>query len=290
MRDAFAHCESLVKSADKDRFVATLFAPAPHRAALLAIYAFNVEVARVREAARGPLAGEIRLQWWSDVLAGVGRGEVEANPVAAALLATVTRYRLPVERLKALVETRRFDLYDEPVRTLAELESYAVGVSGSLFAAAARVLGGGAQTDALADHAGVAHAIAGLLQAFPTHAAHGQLFVPLELLARRGTDRESVTSGRAIGELCAAMAELRQVAFRNLAEAGRLIEAAPIDVVPAFLPVVLARATLGRMERSGYNPFFPVELPRWRRQWLIWRAARRPQRIFGSRQSARQGT
>ena len=88
MQDAFAHCEALVRAADKDRFLASLFAPAEHRAALLALYAFNIEVSRVREAVREPLPGEIRLQWWSDVLGGQGRGEVAANPVAAALLAT----------------------------------------------------------------------------------------------------------------------------------------------------------------------------------------------------------
>jgi hypothetical protein len=35
-----------------------------------------------------------------------------------------------------------------------------------------------------------------------------------------------------------------------------------------------------RMERRDYDPVVPVELAPWRRQWLIWRAARRPSRIF----------
>ena len=89
-----AHCEALVRAADKDRFLATLFAPAEHRGALFALYAFNLEVARVREVVREPLSGEIRLQWWSDVLRGEGRGEVGAHPVAAALRATIARYQL----------------------------------------------------------------------------------------------------------------------------------------------------------------------------------------------------
>ena len=97
----------LVRTADKDRFLSALFAPAEHRGALFALYAFNIEVSRVREVAREPLAGEIRLQWWRDVLAGEGRGEVAANPVAAALLASLARYRLPAARLEALIEARR---------------------------------------------------------------------------------------------------------------------------------------------------------------------------------------
>src|SRR5499427_2309596 len=138
MQDAFAHCEALLRAADKDRFLTTLFAPAEHRNALIALYAFNVEIARVREVVREALAGEIRLQWWSDVLA-VGRGEVAGHPVAAALLASMARYRLPPEPFKALIEARRFDLYDEPMATLTDLEAYADGASASLIALAAQI-------------------------------------------------------------------------------------------------------------------------------------------------------
>jgi len=37
---------------------------------------------------------------------------------------------------------------------------------------------------------------------------------------------------------------------------------------------------LARMERRSYDPFKPIEIAPWRRQWCIWRAARRPDRIF----------
>src|ERR1700724_731837 len=125
MQDAFAHCEALARSADRDRFLAALFAPAEHRGALHALYAFNIEIARVREFIREPLAGEIRLQWWADAVAGKAAGEVRSNPVAAALLAAVARYRLPVAPLTALIAARRFDLYNDPMRKLADLDDYA---------------------------------------------------------------------------------------------------------------------------------------------------------------------
>jgi 15-cis-phytoene synthase len=282
MRDAFAHCEALLRAADRDRFLATLFAPAEHRDALFALYAFNVEITRVREAAREPLAGEIRLQWWSDVLGGAGRGEVAAYPEAAALLESIARYRLPVGRLDALIAARRFDLYDEPMATLADLEVYADSASSGLIALAAQVLLRGSEPDigALCHHAGVAHAIAGLLKAFPVHAGRGQLFLPLEVLQRHGASRQDVAGGRATPQLRAALAELRQRARHHLREAQELLAAAPPAVLPALLPVVLAAPTLARMERRDYDPFVPVEIAPWRRQWLIWRAARRPARMF----------
>jgi phytoene synthase len=283
MRDAFAHCEALVRAADRDRFLATLFAPAEHRDALFALYAFNVEITRVREAAREPLAGEIRLQWWSDVLSGTGSGEVAAYPEAAALLASMARYRLQAERFEALIAARRFDLYDEPMATLGELEVYAEGASSGLIALAAQVLLAGAEPDigALCHHAGLGHAIAGLLKAFPLHAARGQLFVPLEVLERHGTGRQDVAGGRATPQLRVALTELRQRARHHLREAQELLAAAPPAVLPALLPVALAPPMLARMERRDYDPFVPLEIAPWRRQWLIWRAARQPARIFG---------
>jgi phytoene synthase len=282
MPDAFAHCQALVRAADRDRFLATLFAPAEHRAALFALYAFNVEITRVREVAREPAAGEIRLQWWSDTLSGSGRGEAMSYPEAAALLACIASYRLPAEGFEALIAARRFDLYDEPMATLADLETYAEGASSELIALAAHILLGGRRVEVreLSYHAGIAHALAGLLKAFPVHAARGQLFVPLEILQRHEAGPQDVARRPATTQLRAALGELRRRARHHLERAQELMAAAPPAVLPALLPVAPAPLLLARMERHGHDPFVPVEIPAWRRQWLIWRAARHPSRMF----------
>ena len=64
-----AHCAALVREHDRDRYLATLFAPAETRDALFALYAFAAEIGRVRDVAREPMPGEIRLQWWRDAIA-----------------------------------------------------------------------------------------------------------------------------------------------------------------------------------------------------------------------------
>ena len=282
MQDAFAYSEALVRAADRDRFLTGLFAPAAARAALYALYAFNVEIARVREVARDPLAGEIRLQWWGDVLDGEARGDVEANPVAAALLATVARHGLPVDRLKSLIAARRFDLYNEPMATLAELEAYADDASAGLMALAAGVLDArrSPDIDRLMHHAGAAHAITGLLYALPTHAARGQLYVPVELLQHRGGGQAEIAAGVATAAVRAALTDLRQVARDHLAAARRLLGAASPALLPALLPLAPVPAMLTNMERRGYDPFAPLAIASWRRQWLIWRASRQPARLF----------
>lgn len=279
MQDAFAYCAGLVRAADRDRYLASLFAPAERRGDLHALYAFNVEVARVREAARQALAGEIRLHWWSEVLRGERAAEAGANPVAAALTATIERHRLDVRALNDLIDARRFDLYDEPMAGLADLEAYARRTSSGLFALAAQILSGveAPRLPRVAQPAGIAYAIAGLLRAFPLHASRRQLYVPIEVLARHQVQIADIFSGRSSAALNAALAELRNLGRRYLAEAHERMVDLPAEALPALLPVALVRPALDRLERC--DAFAPGDISPWRRPWLIWRAARNPRRI-----------
>ena len=278
MEDAVGHCERLVREADRDRFLASLFVPAEHRPELFALYAFNCEIARVRDVAREPLPGEVRLQWWNEVLTGERREEARANPVAAALLDAIEAHGLSTQRLIDLLDARGFDLYDDPMQTLADLENYAARTSSALFALATQILhrGGGPVAENLSLHAGVAYAIAGLLRAFSWHAGRRQLYVPMEILRRHGAHPEDAFAGKATPELRAALAEMRLHARGHLTAANDFLIAAPAAVLPAFLPVALVRPFLSRMERRGYNPFAAVEIAQWQRQWILWRAARQP--------------
>jgi phytoene synthase len=275
---SFAHCEALVREGDPDRFFATLFAPADKRPHLSALYAFGLEIARIRDSVTAPALGEIRLQWWRDALQGEARGNVRGNPVAAALDDAIVRYRLPRQALVDLVDARAFDLYDDPMPTLADLEGYAGETSSAVIRLASLILNDGADPGAAdaAGHAGVAYAIAGLLRAFPWHARRGQVFLPMQVFERHGVTRDDIVAGHTSPGLAAALTELRAIARDHLRRARTLRATMPPAIVPAFLPVALVEPYLGRMERRGYDPFRTVvDLPQWRKQWLLWRAAQR---------------
>jgi len=277
MQDAYAHCEAVVRAADKDRFLAALFAPADLRRHLHALYAFDGEIARVRDAAREVLPGEIRLQWWRDALAGQARGEVDANPVAAALLDTIAQCGLPREPLLGLVDAHSFDLYDEPMASLADLDSYGRDTEAAVMMLGARVLAGGEDLGmaAAAAAAGIACTIAHRLRSFPFDVSRRQMFVPQELLEHHGVPREELEARRNSVGLRAALAELRAHAHAAFAQFRDAAAEIPDDCAPAFLAVAVIPTLLVRLERAAGDPFTPVELPQWRRQWAIWRAARR---------------
>src|SRR6266487_1169367 len=264
--DVFAHCENLVREADKDRFLASLFAPAEGRRDLFALYAFNAEVAGVQDKVREPLAGEIRLQYWHDLVAGTG--EPGANPVAAALLEIVKRHALPRQPLLELLEARRFDLYEETFSTRADLENYASNTSSAVIELAMRILD---------QPSGAAP---GLARSVACHASRGKIFVPYEILTAHGAARADILAGRSTIELRDALADFREQARRHLDQIGDQLAEVPDRLVPALLPVALVDPYLAPMERADYEPFRTVvEVPQWRKQWLLWRAARSPRRI-----------
>ena len=145
-----------------------------------------------------------------------------ANPVAAALLDTVVRYRLPPRVFTDLIDARAFDLYDDPMGTLDELDGYARKTSSAVMAIAARASSTTATIRASTispDTPAPPTRIAGLLAAFPLHAARRQLFVPLDLLQRHGVQPESIFAGKTTPELRAALADLRAHARCHLAAA-----------------------------------------------------------------------
>ena len=277
MKDAVSFCAELVRNADRDRFIATLFAPARNRDALYALYAFNVEVAHVRDLAREAVPGEIRLQWWREVLQGERHGEAIASPVAASLLNAIEHYRLPMNAMLALLEARRFDLYDEPMRTIAELEDYALKTASTLIAMAAQILGVDAAM--AARPAGIADALTQVLAALPGHAARRQLYLPVDLLDCYGAVAADVFARRSSPALNQAAADLRRLAREHLADAAKALRTLPQQGLPAFLPIAPVRRSLDRLDRSDI--FSPKALSPWARQWLIWRAARNPNRLTG---------
>src|SRR5579872_1206254 len=91
-----------VRAADPDRYFSALFAPAPLRPLLLALYAFNHEVARVAETVREPMLGAIRLEWWRETVEGAHAGTPRNHDVARGLAALFQSVPLALADFEAL--------------------------------------------------------------------------------------------------------------------------------------------------------------------------------------------
>lgn len=273
--DSVTFCADLVRAHDFPRYIATLLAPAAERRALLALYAFNVEIVRVRDQVSQPLPGEIRLQWWTDMLSGHAHGSVEGNPVAAELLRAIRAFELPVEPLSLLVDEHQFDLYNDPMPTMTALEGHLAATCSALFGLAARIMGEVSDAaEHLARHAGLAQGIAQVIANLPRDSAHRQLFLPQQFLTSHGCGIEEVLAGKETPNLNAVLDHLMSEARQHLATAFSLLAQLPPSARPAFLPLSQARADLNRLSRPGRNPFAPQPVSRLRTLWTLWRASR----------------
>ena len=263
-----ALCLQTLRETDRDRYLAALLTPADRRAAIVALYAYNAELARVRDLVREPLPGEVRLQYWRDLLQGDAHGETAANPVAAELLRAMQTWHLPGTPLVAMADARIFDLYDDPMETTGMFEGYAGETASALIQLASLVLDPQAAEGAadIVGHAGVALAVAGAILLLPIHTARGQVYLPTQILASVGLDRHAfLTAGRddRVDAAIQAFAGFGLDHLRKARAAGRL----PKSLVPAFLPVTLAEPVLKRAAKAGSACLTAdIRLPQWRRQ------------------------
>ena len=250
---------ALVQRHDRDRFQTVLFAPAARREALFALYAFNYEIARVRESVRQPLLGQIRLQWWRENIAAAFAGDpIRPHVVVEPLTRTIRERALTRAHFDRLIDARESDLGDDPPATLAILEDYAEATSARLIYLALEILEvRDAAAHAGARHIGIAYALAGLLRAMPFRVRTGRQPIPVEIAARTGLADQDYQVLSGTPSLRAATAELAATASRHLAAADALRSYIPPPAIPGLLPAVITRRSLARLKRAGYNPFDP---------------------------------
>lgn len=246
-----------VRLYDRDRFVTGLFAPADRRDDLFALYAFNLEIAKLREVAREPMMGRIRLQWWRDIVAAIGQGHAPPpHPVAQPLAAAMRRHRLDEAALQRLIDSREADLDDEPPADLAALERYAADSSATLTELALAVLAAdGAAARRAGHHVGVAWALTGLLRAVPFHASLGRLTLPTDLLGAHGVTAEQVLAGKPSPGLAQVGRVIAEQARGHLGQARALRGEVSAAALPALLPGRLAEGYLAALRRRSYALF-----------------------------------
>lgn len=256
--EPLTYCLDLIRRFDHDRYLCALFAPAPDRARLFALYAFNLEVARVREAVSEPIIGQMRLQWWRDALGEFAVGKVRAHPVAQALARALAERPVRPELFERLLSAREFDLTDDPPADLPALETYAADTSSALLQAGLDLLGiADAAAEEAARHVGIAWSLVGLLRAAPFHARRRRLYLPEDLLTQAQVERERLFEGRGGAGLQRVARRIADRASEHLGQARTRRHEIPAAARPVLLPATLADGHLRRLKRAAYDPFAP---------------------------------
>jgi len=243
---ALSTCAEIVRRRDPDRFLAALFAPVARREALFALYAFNHELARAREAVREPMLALIRLQWWREVVEGTAKRHEVATPLADAIAQGLL---LPADLL-GMIDGREAEA-QEAIPDRAAWHAYLAAIGGGVMVAAGRALGADGAALARLRTLGTAHGVAGQLRNLPALARAGRVLLPQDVLATHGLTIHDVLAGQGEDQLRAVLAELAAEGRAMLASARGPL---PRAVLAAALPAVLARRDLARADSAWAVP------------------------------------
>ncbi len=262
-------CAEQVRRHDHDRYLTALFAPAAARGHLFALYAFNLEVAKIPEVVSEPMLGQIRLQWWRESIEGIYAGSPRRHEVVTPLAQAVQACGLTRAHFDRLIDAREADLLPDPPESLAALEAYAESTSSTLVWLALEVLGvRDTGSREAGRHLGIAWSLTGLLRALPFHARSARCYLPADLMAETGVDLDAVLAGRSEPPLRAAVSRLAEVASRHLdqARAANLPRASR----RALLSACLAARSLQLLERADHDPFTArVQTPQTGKAWRL---------------------
>jgi 15-cis-phytoene synthase len=271
------HCEKLVQLGDKDRYLATLFAPEKDRAHIFAIYAFDLEIRRIRDVVSEPAIGEIRQQWWLDTLDGIYASETPDHPIAQGLARAIEKGDLPKHAFRNLIIAHQFDFYSDPMATLLDLEGYLGETSSSIVQLASLTLAGydALESAEAAGLAGVAYGMAKLLCSLALQRARQQCFIPADMLAKRESSSEDFLAAKNEVRIGVVLAELRQIARKRLAIARDLQWQIAKPARPAFLPIATTELYLDKLDKMDVSTLYrPAYVNQIWRQLKLWRYAK----------------
>lgn len=274
-----------VRALDRTRWLGTLFVPETVRPALLALAAYRLELIRIVDGSREPMAAEIRLQWWRDAIRNEGYGEGASVPLVDALRDGIARYGWPVDTVCAVSEAFIHDLYADPFEDWDAFDGDAGEAYGAPVQLAAIALGidalgreegmAAARTAATAaGYAGVAMAAADTATTFAPRFARGRTRIPAA--AWREATGGDLTAALSSGASPEASAEAVRMIVAHGREADvemrEHLARVASSVRAAFLPALVASLALDAAHRSPIAPRAPAP---WRVQLAMWREARR---------------
>ena len=273
--EAIAYCADQVKQYDRDHYTICAAVSREARSGLYALYAFNLEIAKIREIVSEPMLGQIRLQWWREAIDGIYQGTPRDHAVVTALAAAIGRHNPPQARFDRLIDAREFDLEDRQPDTVKDLAAYVDATSGELTCLALHMLqvfdGTLYEKGRLA---GAARALNGLLYAIPFHAAQGRCYLPRSLTDEHGVSVDALYAGSGDANLCRAVSEIATLAEQYLEVADDDALAMAFHARPAFAGLSAVAADLRRLKKARYDVFSVRPTgPFWRR-WLLIKEVR----------------
>lgn len=198
MRAMYFELLPFIKQRDYDRYLCALLAPSKRQASLVALLAFNAEIAPVAEVTSEAAIGAIRLKWWEEALDEIyGAGSVREHQVVQALQQAVHAHDLPRELFDRAIQARFLDLESKQgFEDEVSFVNYLDNTAGCLHELMAMVCDARAAIAAREEIMKMARCYAevGLLRALPYHVERGLIRWPRDILQQHGVSPAAIAN------------------------------------------------------------------------------------------------
>lgn len=269
---------ALVRDADPTRYFANLFAPAAMRNDLFVLYALDLEIRKIAQTIREPMAGEIRLQWWREVFDGQRDDEANANPIASAALAMSRKHQVDPSIWERYFDGRIFDFYSDPIEDQAAFEAYCGQTDGTVLQISCLILDRDQSTKA-AELSGYLACVSSIWNRIikPMSVStdkHLFRYLPPEVRANMGSDANPYLDNT-VQDNSAALLETLEFLEPYLEKARAISHNVPSALRPAFLHASQISRALGYLRKEGRIDPQMMDVSTYRLIWRLWRSSKK---------------
>jgi len=253
------YCFKKVRQYEFENILCTLLLPEEARRGAIAIRAFNIEIAQVRDSIKDRTIGEMRMQFWRDAVDAMfdsSKKVPQGNPIIAELQHAVDKHHLSKSWLLRVIDSRQEHLAEKPHSTLDALEKYAESTVSSInYLLLETINVRDVRVDHAASHLGKAQGIVTTIRATPFHASKRRVLLPMDVLIKHGASAEDFIQGKRNEPVREVTFDLASQAHAHLNAGRSMMEHVPKSARPALLTSVATHDFLERLRKAHFDPF-----------------------------------
>lgn len=251
-----SYCAMQVKNNDYDRYICSLFAPENKREKLFAIYAFNAEIARIKDIVTEPMSGYVRLQWWREAIDKIYAGQKPNHEIARQLFKLIHEVKIPKELFLELIDARLEELEFKQPLAMDELLKYSYDTSSKLIKLASHVMSDNETgSQKVIDDVGIAWALTGIMRSMRYNCSKHRVLIPKVYLDPYNVSAEDIIEGKKIRFSKDGIRMIVGEAEKRLNAANDEYKPELKELLPVLLPATIAKVYLDRIKKNDFNLF-----------------------------------
>jgi len=196
----------IVRQNDPDRFLISLMMPRHHRAAIWAVFAFDIEIAKTKYVVTEAAIGNIRLQWWRDAISEIYAGQKpRRHEVVEPLARAIEKYDLPQELFENAIKAREAEFAPDDIVSQKCFQNYCLQTSLPIDLIVMKILGQeGDAYNTISQNFGMMR----IVMTLPKQLSHGLLLLPIDLLKAHDLSCQKILDYRRYDELKAIVEDI----------------------------------------------------------------------------------